>query len=249
MGLLKNVLVKISIFMLMRRATVLKQYVEDCVSTGSAATLFKDPHITTVFYASLTNAAIAIQSAIDICTLAPTKGNKKAIKDAMAAAKLLLVSYANQVVVIANLPINAPTREVAATNIAQSHLTSQKLASSKKGNPAKPKFTAINEGTGTVEVEITNGSDYQPSSITIVAVEQASLVAPIVPDPIVSLVGGELVVQSFMAAHVVTLSFDGKGSFGTFNSLKSGVRYKIYAYAKNGKKQISPLSDGVLVNG
>ncbi|MEI6816459.1 MAG: hypothetical protein WCL14_07590 [Bacteroidota bacterium] len=249
MGLLKNVLVKIGIFIIMRRASVLKQYVEDCVSTGSAATLFKDPHITTVFYTSLTNAAIAIQTAIDICTLAPTKGNKKAIKDAMAAAKLLLVSYANQVVVIANLPINAPTREVAATNIAQSHLTPQKLSSSKKGNPAKPKFTAKNIGTGTVEVEITNGSDYQPTSITIVAVEQAKVAEPIVQDPIVSLIRGQLVVQSAVAAQVVTLSFDGKGRFGNFDCLKSGVTYKIYAYAKNGKKQISLLSDGVLVNG
>lgn len=56
MTTLKLVLVKISIFMLIFMALTMKQYLNDCVSAGTAYAMFQNPHILTAFYTSMTDA-------------------------------------------------------------------------------------------------------------------------------------------------------------------------------------------------
>lgn len=229
--------------MVINRALTLKQYVLDSVAAGSAATLFANPAILTAFYTTMTSAATAIQTAINVWTLAPTKGNKKAIKDAMDAAKVIMKSYALQVQVIANLPINAATREQAATNIEQSHLTPQKLGTTKKGKPVQPVITAKNIGTGTVEAKIINPNPFESPKITFfVAISKAPITLPVTPEAVVTVVDGQLKIIAAYAYQFFLLSIDAKGRVVTFKTLTPAMDYTIYSYSKNGDTYISALS-------
>ena len=93
---------------------------------------------------------------------------------------------------------------------------------------------------------------FKPSSIIYVAFllsENPVTVppTPFIPDPTISLVLGVLLVKSTVAMDVATISLDGKGKSATFAGLIAGRRYAIYAYTKNGKKQISTLSAVIFV--
>ena len=224
-------------------------YLGNCIAAGSVAPLFLDPHILAAFYASGTTAKTAISTAITNHEAAPTVANANIVKDKVALAKIWLDSYADQVEVIANLPINCTTRAEAATNISISFLTPQKIVFSAKGAPDKPELVAKNIGTSTVEVEVTNGIEFVPTSMVFIAVEQPPTVVPAIAEPLVSLTRGQLVATCDVAIHTVMISVEGKGRIVTFDVLKPGSKYKIYAYAMNGKKQISLLSVGVLVQG
>ena len=250
MGLLRIVLVKISIFMVIKKALDLKQYLNDCVAAGSVATLYVNPNITTLFYTSLTNAATAIQTAINVWTLAPTKANRTAIKDAMDAGKVLLKSYASQVQVIANLPINATTREQVVTNIGQSHLSAQKIGKTAKIKPLQPIISAKNIGTGTVEARIVNPNPYPAPSITFFfAISRPPVTTPPTPAAVVTVVEGQLKIVAGYNYEFMMLSIDSKGRIVTFKNLTPAGDYDIYCFSKNGDKFISDLSVSFDVKG
>jgi hypothetical protein len=250
MGLLKMVLVKITVFMLIKRASVLKQYIVDCVSAGTGTTLYANPAILTAFYTTMTNAATAIQEAIDVWTASPTKGNKSAIKDAMDAGKVILKSYASQVQVIANLPINAVTRDQAYTNILQSHLTPQKVGITKKIKPVTPQISAKNTGTGTVDAKIINTHPYATPNITFFfAISKAPVTSPVTPEAVVSITEGQLKITAAYAYQFLMLTIDNKGKVVTFKTLTPAQDYSIYSISKNGDKFISDLSDPYDVKG
>ena len=94
---LKDVKVLLSAFTEIEAAKDMRQYVIDCVATGSVATLYANPNILTAFYDEGTQKAVDIQTAIDTHALIPTKSNEKAIKDKMALAVLWLKKYAGKV--------------------------------------------------------------------------------------------------------------------------------------------------------
>ncbi len=253
MSLLKLVLVKISIFMIITKASIMRQYLLDCVSAGSASTLYANPAITTAFYTSMTNAAAAIQTAVTVCAANNTKANRDAIKDAIAAGKVVAASYASQVQVIANLPINAATREAAKTNIEQSHLTAQKLNQTTIGIPETPVLTGENNGIGKIKVKVTNpGVSYDPKTIIFVAVSLPIVPVTVPPtpppaDPVVTLIAGQVMVKTSVACEVITITQDGKGREVDLVGLTAGTRFSISAYTKNGNKLVSVLSNAIIV--
>jgi len=251
MGKLKIVLVKITEYTLIKDALELIQYTIDCVNTGSAATLYKDPNITTAFYTSLTEAADGIQIALKMYTRFPTKGNKKAIGVAMDAAVEVLNSYSAKVVPIANLPANAATLEAAYANILLSHLTPQKLGRNKKGDPQIPELKITDLGGGKARVEIINGGDFHPSSLIIMAVSLPGITVPpanppLAP-PIVILNKGIVSIFAVGAFQMLSTTIEGKGRDIIFPGFIKGVIYVFYAYAQNGKKQISQMCVGVVM--
>ena len=65
MATVKIVLILRSIFTGFTNGAKAKQYILDCISYGSAATLFKDSAIAAAFYTLGTGSAGAIQAAID----------------------------------------------------------------------------------------------------------------------------------------------------------------------------------------
>ncbi len=245
---LKKVEVKRSIYTNITDPVKLKEYAYALIAKGMLATLFKDPHILAVFYGSGTDAANAVRDAIAAYKLAPTESNRDAITAKMALLVIWLNLYADKVEIISNDDANRSTREEAKVNIESSYLTAKKLTASKKGNPEKPILVATNVGTGTADVEVKNGKEYAPSKVTFVAV-------PLPKDdseaanPIVDLNNGLLNVELFERGKCFTITADGKGRFVTFKGLIPGIIYAIYAYAQNGKKQISTLSAIVIVKG
>ena len=68
MAALRFVFVKITIFTLITDPAKMKQYLLNCVTYGSGSVLFPDPKITAAFYLLMTNAAGAIQTAINTWT-------------------------------------------------------------------------------------------------------------------------------------------------------------------------------------
>ncbi len=239
---LEQVKVLRSIFSVEINAALVKEYIDNCVHTGSAATLFKDPHITNAFYSEGIDASNGIENAIKVCALAPTTGNKNTIIVKMEIGKLWLNNYSDRVEVISNDDANRTTREEAATNIMQSYLTPQKLRRAKKGKPEAPIIAVENVGTGKVDARILNGVDYKPTQTTYIAVEAAAGAS-------VSLSGNQLNVEMTSAGHVVVKSAAQKGKLIHFTGLKPGIEYLIYAYAQNGKNQVSPLSRVMKVRG
>jgi hypothetical protein len=245
MGILKPVLVKTTIYSEITDPVELRQYGLDCVTTGSTYILFKDPAITTAFYASITLACGAIQTAINTHTTSPTEGNKAAIGVAMDALILILDSYALQVETISNLAVNAATREAAYANILLSFLTPQKLNANSKGDPQILELRVTDLGGGKAEVEIMNGADFDPSSIVVFAVSQPATTLPPTAAPIVTLSSGQITMLSAIAVQMISMSVQGKGRKMIFTGFTKGVNYMFYGYSQNGKKQISLLCAGV----
>ncbi|MEI6815015.1 MAG: hypothetical protein WCL14_00285 [Bacteroidota bacterium] len=242
MAVLRIVLAKRTAYTRITNAATLRQYVINCVSYGTASTLFAVPSILATVYAAGTSASVAIQTAITNHDNAPTKANLKIIEDKMALAVLWLDSYVALVVTIANLSTNCTTRAEAATNIATSYLTPQNIVAAKKGKPNKPIFVVKNTGTGMVETEIINGDEYQPTSMTFVLISEPPAHEPPYDFATVSLSDGKLSIKSAYAVEIVTSTASGKGRFTEFIGLTSGLGYRVLAYAQNGKKQISLLS-------
>ena len=138
MATLKKVKVKRTVYTNQKNSSNVKQYIIDCVGMGSVADLYSNPDIPTAYYNLGTGAATAIQTAINDWKQAPTKGNLDIIDDKVVLGKAWLDGYADRVEPIANLDANRTTRQEAATNIALSFLTPQKLVSTAKGVPETP---------------------------------------------------------------------------------------------------------------
>jgi len=241
--IIKDVTVKKTVFTTNNSPSGIQQYVTNCISIGDADTnvLYKHPAITTVFYAEGTLAASKIADAITLAASIPLDANKSAVIDRMVEGKLWLDSYATKVGIIANDPANRSTREQAATNILASNLTPQKLTHNRKGNPEKPKLSGTNIGIGAVDIEIVNGVDYDPSQTTIIAVEK-------IAEATVELVDGVLKIDLVNKGQVRIMAVSQKGKLTHFTGINKGD-YTFYAYASNGKKQLSLLSDSINVSG
>ena len=117
-------------------------YITSKITTGSTSILFKDPHITTLFYGLGTTAKIALLDAIDVYIDSPIEANRLIVEAKMALAIIWLDSYTDQVENIANDPFNCTTRGEAAANIELAGLTAQKISLTKKTKPQTPTFTA-----------------------------------------------------------------------------------------------------------
>ena len=241
-NILKPVKVKRTAFTFHLNPSDTKQYIHDCVNTGSDSDLFQDPHIETAFYDEGMEAAGAIDEAITACHLAPTKGNQQLIGDRVSEGVLWLHKYSDKVEVIANDEANRTTREEAATNITLSYLTVQKLKSFKKGNPETPEVTATNVGSGKIDVQIVNGAAYQPTQTTYIVVEARM-------GAVISILRGQLEIKMRETGHIIVKTAARKGKYTHFTGLIPGVEYEVYAYAQNGKQQVSQLSQPAIVKG
>ncbi len=239
---LKEVKVKRTVFTKSTNPDEVRSYVTNCADTGSAATLFKNPHILTAFYTDGTAAAAAIQAALDAHALAPTTGNKNIIATKVVLGKIWLDSYANQVQVISNDDANRTSRLEAAANITLSFLTPQKLTATKKGIPEVPIVTIANVGTGNADARIINGVDYQPSQTTYILVEIAA-------GATISISQGQLRIKLTNKGEFIVMTAAQKGKFTHFTGLTAGTDYHLYAYSQNGKSQVSALSVAVPVTG
>ncbi len=238
---------KLTVFTVIEKPLTVKQYITDSVATGSAAVLFKNPFIATAFYTLGTAAAADIQTAVDDYTLAPTTGNEGTILDAIVAGKSWLKLYAGKVETISNTDANRSTREEAATNITNSFLTPQKLANASKGTPETPVLTGSNVGAGKMKVKIINGETFLPNRTNFLAVQLPESTTRDTPDPVVTLVNGQLKVVSVGACECITLCASGKGRVATLTASNTGSRYAVYAYAQNSKKFLSDLSEVIIV--
>lgn len=254
MASLKLVAVLITAFTKIKEPAKMAAYIWGCMTDGMASTLYASPAIIAAFYTAGNNAWAALDLAISNHNSTPTPNNLKIVKAKMALVVIWLKSYASQVQVIANLPINATTREEVVINIGNSYLTAQKLTRTTKGDPQVPALIGKNIGTSTIEVEVTNSIEFNPTSIVFIAVEVpvtpvTDPPSPVAPPAEVDLTNGQLTVTSTVAVQTATISLTGKGRIVTFTALKPGVQYAIYAYTMNGKKLRSVLSVPIYVFG
>jgi hypothetical protein len=246
--------VLISIFTQETNAGKLRDYLWNCLTDGMASVLFASPAVLAAFYTAGNDAYDALALAITNYELNDSNRNLRIVKAKMALAVLWLRDYANQVQVIANLPVNVVVRQDAADNISTSFLTPQKLAQSSKGAPEVPVLSGKRGAIeGGIDIEVMNhGVGFNPTSINFIAVLLTDTPVtepptPTIPDPVVTLTAGQVLVSSAVATQVASISLDGKGKFISFVGLMSGRRYAIYAYTKNGKKLVSVLSAPIIV--
>src|SRR5665213_462921 len=171
----------------------LKQYILDRVSQGSGSIMFGGINIPPAEYLAGTSAAGAIGTAITNRSGNPSIPNKRAVIDKMALGVEYLDGLAALTIPIANLPANATSREEAATNITVIGFTPEKLTSSSHGIPPTATFTATYVGNGIIDIEITNGVDFEPVAVNIVAVALPPITNPVTPPPVITLINGQIV--------------------------------------------------------
>ncbi len=244
---LKDVKVLQGAFAKMDDPKVLMKYVTDAVAKGSNAGLYKNPFIITAVYDKGTQAAADIQTAMDDYATTPSPENEKTIGDKMVLAKGWLKEYSKLVEPIANDNANRSTREEAATNILAANLSYQKLTSASAGDPITPAFTAKSVGDGKIKIDVINGAEYHPRTTLFLAVQLPDKTTDVTPDPIVTLVKGQLKVSSNGITETITQSMSGKGRTNIIATSNSGSRYAVYLYSQNGKKEVSELSMPVTV--
>jgi len=237
--ILKEVKVKRTIYTFNTTPAFIKQYIDNCVNAGSRSDLFKNPNIAAGFYDEGNAASGAIRDAINKHALFPTKANYDLIFVKADFGRMWLNRYAGKVEVIANDNANRTTREEAATNILLSYLTPQKLKNAKKGKPEAPEIVAVNITTGEIDARIVNGADYQPSQTTFILIEVAA-------EATLRFVKDQLMIEATNKGQVVVKTAAKKGKYTHFVGLNSAL-YAIYAYAQNGRNQVSELSKPVFV--
>jgi len=247
MAALKLVAVLIGIFTREKDGPKVRDYLWNCLTDGMASTLFCDPHILAAFYAAGNTIYDALALAVTNYETNDSSGNHRIMKAKMALAIIWLRSYAAQVQVIANDPAHCTTRQDAADNISTSFLTPQKLVSTSKGVPATPVITAKFAGEGVIEVTITNGPTFKPSSINVVVAGVPVVTDPLAPLPVIALADGQITVTSKVSVPVTTKSVSGKGRSAKMTSMNKCTSYLVAVYAQNGNKLISLLSNVVLV--
>jgi hypothetical protein len=229
-------------------ALEMKQFVLNRVNAGKASALYAIPNITAAVYNAGIFAADAIQAAIDFYVLFPTKGNAGTIKDKVALAIKWLDSLVAVVVPIANDPANCATREAAATNISIIGFAPEKLFFSSKGTPPTMVFTATYVGDGIVEIDIIMPPDFNPTTITIVAVAIPPVTNPATPPPIVSLENGQVLITAKVFVASFTKTITGKGKSLKLLKMNTCTNWNIYMYCQHGNTQISLLSAPVPVS-
>jgi hypothetical protein len=254
MANLKLVAVLITAFTKIKDPAKMLEYIFGCLTDGMAAALYESPAISAVFYTAGNEAWAALDTAITIYNGNVTPNNLKIVKAKMALCVVWMRSYAVQVQAIANLPINAATREEIVINIEQSYLTAQKLTSSEKGAPEQPSLTGKNLGIGEIGVQVINtGVTFDPQSIIILAVSVpvAPVTTPPSPTPppadVTLSESGVVRVTSTVGIDLITLTLNGKAREVTFTGLITGTWYYIYAYSKNNNKKLSDLTVPILV--
>ncbi len=226
----------------------MRQYVIDRGNAASSSTLYGTPAIAASVYTAGTSAATAIQTAITAHTAAPTLANKDIVKAKMALGVLWLDSLLALVVPIANSPTNCTTREEAAVNIEIAGFTAEKLNKNSKGKPDMALFTATYVGNGVIDIDITNGDEFNPANVIIIAVAVPPVTVPPTPPPIVSLKDGQVAVTSKVYVPVVTKTMSGKGTSAKLVDMAGSPSWMIYIYSMNGNKLISMLSSAGPVN-
>lgn len=247
MTALKFIKVKTTVFSRIEDPAQLRQYVIDSIEKGSISALYMDPNILAAFYSDGVDRAKDIQLAIDAHALSPVASNETAIKNKMALAVLWLKDYSKQVEDIANLPANRTTVEEAATNIQISFLTNQKLESESSSKPDVPLFTVSSKGNGGIGAMITNGDAYKPKRACFTAIQMPDATVPATPDPIVTLINGQLKIITAGNAEVITKTISGKGRTTTLNASNTGKSYIVYVYTQNTDKLVSDLSAGIII--
>jgi len=235
MVIIKDVKVKKTVYSAMKNPDNLKIYLDATILMSSEASLYKDPAISNTIYADGRIKSKNISDAKAVYKTAPTSGNHGLWLDAGTAGINWLNALSEKVEPIANADANRSTRVQAATNISLSYLTPQQLENVSKGNPETPQLKLISVASGSIDVEITNGSGYNPSRVVIIAVETRS-------GAVLSLDITDLVIEYSAAGSSKIKSAAGKGALTHFTKLIAGEEYDFYAYALNGKKQISELS-------
>ncbi len=245
MSILKLVLILRTIFTRENDPVILLAYLKNCLTKGSTSTLYCNPHIATAEYTAGQVAYDALNLALSNHNATPTEDTLNIVKDKMALAVLWLHGYADKVVVIANDDANRTTRDEAKTNIGLSGLDAQKLSSSAKGIPDVAAFTA-KIADGIITTEITN-EDFIVGNVVMIAVEAPPVTDPVTPPAVVKLVDGQVNISSKVALRTVSKTYSGKGKIMKLNGMNTKLAYFVYLYSMNGNKQISLLSDPVLV--
>lgn len=221
-------------------ATVIMQYILDCVNTGSDSALYGSPNISLAFYNQGRAAANAIQTAMTNYSLRPTKANGKTIKNKIVKGKIWLDSYADKVEIIANDDANRNTISEAATNINHSFLTSRKLIKNKKGKATTPRLTWKRIGQGSFDVQIINGKTYNPMNTHFILLE-SSMNATIIIE------NGQVIIEQEKKGQIRFKSANAKGKYAKFRKLKPNVDFDLYAYSQNGNNNLSELSDKIIL--
>ena len=229
-------------------AAEMEQYVRDRVSQGRDSDIYAVPNIPDAVYNKGTDAADAIQTAIDKHALNPSIPNTKTIKNKIALAVKWLDGLVLLVVPIANSETNCSTLEEAATNITIIGFTPEKLYYSKKGTPDTINFTAEYVGNGIIEIEIIMPDDFKPTTITVVAVAVPPVTNPPTALPSVKLIGAQVQIKAKVFVESFTKTITGKGKSLKLYAMDSCPSWIIYMYCQNGNMQISLLSAGVRVN-
>ncbi len=239
--------VKRTEYSLITDALEMKQYISNRISNGEASVLYNIPNIPSTVYIDGTAKATAIQAAINAYGLTPSKANTDNIKVKVAEGVIWLDGLVVLVEAIANNPANAATREAAAVNIEIIGFIAEKLIANSKGTPDKALFTATYVGGGIIEIAITNGVSYAPANVMIIAVGNPPATDPVSPLPVVSFVGGQVLVTSKVSVPMVTKTYTGKGTSAKLIKMDSCASWNIYIYSMNGNKLISELSVPVSV--
>jgi hypothetical protein len=245
---IKQALVKRTVYSLILDPALFKTYLDNCIRIGKLSALYKDPNILIAFYNSGTTLSTAIQTAINANTDAPILTNEEQIALAMAAGLGWLNSYADQVEVIANLAVNRVTQEQAAINITQSNLSYQSLAPVSKGVPVAPSFAGeVGTGPGAIDININNLEPYNPSRTVLISISDPLVTDPITPPSIVSVVNGQMNIQTFGPSNISIVIIPGKGRLAKFKALVTGIYHNFYGFCSNGKNKNSTISAKVSV--
>ena len=99
-NILKTMLVKRMVYTRIYVASVIMQYIMNCANTGADSDLYGSPNISMAFFNQGIAAGNAIQTAMTLYTLKPTKGNRKNVKNKIVKGKIWVNSYADKVEVI-----------------------------------------------------------------------------------------------------------------------------------------------------
>ena len=241
-NILKTMLVKRMVYTRIYVASVIMQYIMNCANTGADSDLYGSPNISMAFFNQGIAAGNAIQTAMTLYTLKPTKGNRKNVKNKIVKGKIWVNSYADKVEIIANDDANRNTISEAATNIAFSFLTSRKLVKNKKSKAPTPKIVGKRNGSGSFDVEIINGKSYNPMNTHFILLESSM-------NATIKIENGEVIIEQEKKGQIRFKSANAKGRYAKFRKLKPGVDYDIYAYSQNGNDNFSELSEKLILKG
>jgi len=238
-------------------------FVTDKVGVISVATLFKPPAVPDVPFADLTAAATDVTTSKTTYDNAPTTPNLGLLQGKMDFLKGKLNLEADWIERISNDPANATSTATAANNIDSSGFAHHKIGRNTKGSPIQPAVDVEHIASGEIKAKIKN-VEYTASQTTFIVVETAA-------NAVVSIVDGQVMIQfpalvlpqppasqnpgSLLTVNstgtppppvfqnVIIVPVQGKGKSVAVKHLTSGKGYTVYAFGKNAKGNVSPLSN------